>query len=155
MMYLITFDRELLTTPLNAGGYIIWQQDGENLTQLPMAPLELTVEVDDVLQPALRNGFTHPLGLVVDASLVDIMTAPHRLENASAAQLALQAQLEELDTGPVSVADAAHVHQQDRVAREARLDHQEALSTARTARRDLVDRPVNDDLQRHWETRGR
>lgn len=153
MMYLITFDRTIFTTPTSVGQFLVLQEDGEAFHQLTYTRLEVPIETDDVLQPALRKGFEHPDGLLVDESLVDIMTAPHRLEQASGAQLALKAQLDELQTGPISVADASHAQLQDQTAREARLDHQEALSWAQTARKDLLDRPISETLQRHWDKR--
>lgn len=154
MLYLITFDHDLSITPLTVGEFLVHQQDGDTFDQLTFAPLEVPINPDDVLQPALRNGFAHPDGLLVDASLVDIMNEPRQLEQASAAQLVLEAQLDELKTDPILVEDASFEHEQDQVTRDARLDHSEALGWATTARRDLLARPVNDTLQQHWDAQG-
>lgn len=155
MLYLVTFHREVLTTPMSLGEFLVQQQDGESLSSIPFAPVEVPVNIDDVLQPALRNGFVHPQGLVVDASLVDIMAKPQQLQAATAAQQELADQLAQLNTGPVSVADAGFYHQQDQVARTARLDAQEALGWATTARNDILARPVQPTLEQHWQQKGR
>lgn len=154
MLYLIKFDHTVFTSPLSVGELLVRQEDGEAVDQLNFARMEDPIHPDNVLQPALRNGFKHPEGLIVDSSLVDIMAEPHLLEQASASQLALQAQLEELESGPVAVQDASFEHQQDQVARDARIDHGEALNWANTARHELLERQINDELQRHWDMRG-
>jgi len=153
MMYLISFDKTIYTTPISVGQFLVMREDGDVFEQMTYSRLEVPIETDDVLEPALRGGFRHPDGLIVDESLVDIMTAPHRLEQASAAQLALEAQLDELQTGVMSPEEASHSHWQNQVARDARLDHEEALRWAATERKDLLDRPINEELQRHWEKR--
>ncbi|HIW45594.1 MAG TPA: hypothetical protein H9884_01630 [Candidatus Yaniella excrementigallinarum] len=154
MLYLITFDHDVFTSPLSVGELLVKQQDEVPFDQLTFAHFEDPIHPDNVLQPALRNGFAHPDGLVVDASLVDIMSEPHVLEEAGASQLKLEAQLDELKTEPTSVQNAPFEREQDQIARDARLDHDEALNSANTARRDLLARPVNDELQRHWDAKG-
>lgn len=154
MLYLITFDHAVFTSPLSVGELLIKQEDGEADNQLSFAQMQDPIHPDNVLQPALRNGFKHPEGLIVDASLVDIMSQPHLLEQASASQLSLETQLEELENGPVPVQDAGFDREQDQLARDARLDHNEALNWANTARRDLLERPVNNELQKHWDAKG-
>lgn len=154
MLYLITFDHTVYTTPVSVGQMLVRQEDGESVDQLAYAPVEQPISSNDVLQPALRNGFRHPEGLLVDASLVDIMTTPQYLEDAAGAQQQLQDQLAELQTGRVSVTNASHAAQQDQVARDARLDHLEALRWANTSRKNLLERPIKDDLQQHWDTQG-
>ena len=155
MMYLITFNKIIYTTPTSVGQFLVMREDGNAFEQMPFSEPKVPIKIDDVLQPSLRNGFRHPDGLIVDESLVDIMTAPQRLEEASAAQLAVEAQLDELQTGPVSVAQAAHAQQFDQVSREARLDHEEALRWAHTARKDLLERTIDTDLQQYWENSSR
>ena len=152
MLYLITFDHAVYTTPVSVGEFLVRQEDGESFDQLIYAPVEWPINADDVLKPALRNGFRHPDGLLVDASLVDVMTTPQHLEDAAAAQQQLHDQLAELQIGRVPVSNASHVAQQDQMAREARLDHQEAVRWANTARKKLLERPVKDELQQHWDT---
>lgn len=154
MLYLITFDHDISTTPMSVGELVVRHQDGHDLSELEFTTPDIPVDATDVLQPALRNGFRHPHGLLVDSSLVDIMTATHRLEQSSAAQLAVEAQLEELSVGAVAVTHAGHAQLKDQVARDARLDHQEAIAWARTARRELLARPVDQGLQQYWDTRG-
>lgn len=154
MLYLITFDHTVFTSPLSVGELHVKRQDGEAIEQLHFARMNDPIHPDNVLQPALRNGFQHPEGLIVDASLVEIMSQPHQLEQASASQLSLESQLEELRSGPVEVQDASFEQEQDQLARKARLDHSEALNWANTARRDLLERPINSDLQRHWDATG-
>lgn len=154
MLYLITFDHDVSTAELSVGDLLVHRQDGDDLRELEFTAPEVPVDSTDVLQPALRNGFRHPAGLLVDSSLVDIMTATHRLEQASAAQLALEAQLEDLNVAPVAVTHAGHAQLKEQIARDARLDHQEAIASARTARRELLDRPINEGLQQYWDRRG-
>lgn len=154
MLYLIKFDHSVFTSPLSVGELLVKQEDGEARDQLSFAPMQDPIHPDNVLQPALRNGFKHSEGLMVDASLVDIMSQPHLLEQASASQLSLESQLEELENGPVPVQDAGFEREQDQLARDARLDHNEALNWANTARRDLLERPVNTALQKHWDAKG-
>ena len=154
MLYLITFDHVVFTSPLSVGELLVKQEDGEAGEQLNFARMQDPIHPDNVLQPALRNGFKHADGLMVDAGLVDIMSEPHLLEQASASQLNLESQLEQLETGPVSVQAASFEREQDQLARDARLDHNEALNWANTARRDLLARPVNTELQKHWDANG-
>lgn len=154
MLYLITFDHAVFTSPLSVGELLVKQEDGEAGDQLSFARMQAPIHPDNVLQPALRNGFTHPEGLMVDASLVDIMSQSHLLEQSSASQLNLESQLEELETGPAPVQDASFERERDQLARDARLDHGEALNWANTARRDLLERPVNNELQKHWDAKG-
>lgn len=151
MMYLITFNKIIYTTPTSVGQFLVMREDGDAFEQMSFSEPEVSIRIDDVLQPALRSGFRHPDGLLVDESLVDIMTAPQRLEEASAAQLAVEAQLEELQTGAVPVAQAAHAQHIDQLSREARLDHEEALKWAHTERKELLERPVDSGLQEYWE----
>lgn len=151
MMYLITFNKIIYTTPMSVGQFLVQREDGDVFEHLALSEPEVPIKIDDVLQPALRNGFKHPRGLLVDESLVDIMTAPERLQEAAAAQQALETQLEDLQTEPVPVTDAAHLHQVDQLSREARLDQNDAMSWAKTARQDLLDRPVDAELQQHWD----
>ncbi len=155
MLYLITFDHEVYTSESSVGDLHVMEQDGESFDQLTFEPVELPFNADDVLQPALRNGFRHPNGLLVDGGLVDIMTAPARMEKVEASQAELAEQLAELQRGPVPVEDAGHFQQKDQDAREARLDHEESLGWVKTARQDLLKRPVDDRLELHWKTRGR
>jgi len=152
-MYLITFNKIIYTTPTSVGQFLVRRQDGDVFERMTYAEPEVHIKIDDVLQPALRGGFKHPDGLLVDESLVDIMTAPERLEQAAAAQDALETQLSELRTSPVPVTDASHAHQIDQLSREARLDHEEALGWAKTERTDLLNRPIDEALQQHWENR--
>lgn len=154
MLYLITFDHSVFTSPLTVGELLVKREDGESFEQLNFARMEDPIHPDNVLQPALRNGFQHPNGLIVDASLVDIMAQPHLLEQASASQLTLESQLEEVRSGTTGVESATFEREQDKIARDARLDHNEALKSAKTARRDLLERPVNDKLQQHWDAQG-
>lgn len=154
MLYLITFDHAVFTSPLSVGELLVKQEDGEAGDQLSFARIQDPIHPDNVLQPALRNGFKHPEGLMVDASLVDIMSQPHLLEQSSASQLNLESQLEELETGTVPVQDASFGREQDQLARDARLDHGEALNWANTARRELLERPINNELQKHWDAKG-
>lgn len=154
MLYLLTFDHSIYYNPQSVAEFLVQQEDGQTFDQMTFTPVEDPVRIDDVLQPALRSGFKHPEGLLVDASLVEVMFKPQHLEMASAEQLALEAQLEELNTGTTSVEDASFENQQDQVAREARHDHGEALSWANTVRRDLLKRPINNELQQHWDNRG-
>ncbi|NWN88229.1 MAG: hypothetical protein HLX51_06755 [Micrococcaceae bacterium] len=154
MLYLITFDDELYYTSLTVGEFLVHRQDGESLDLMTFFPVEDPIKPDDVLQVALRNGFEHPAGLLVDASLVDIMNKPRHLEQASASQLALEAQLDELESGPTSVEDASFEREQDQIARDARMDHSEALNWANTARRDLLERTIQEQLRKHWDTHG-
>ncbi|GAA4475670.1 hypothetical protein GCM10023190_11640 [Enteractinococcus fodinae] len=153
MMYLITFNKIIYTTPMSVGQFLVSREDGDAFEQMTLTEPEVHIDIDDVLQPALRNGFRHPEGLLVDESLVDIMTAPQRLEMAAQAQSALESQLEELHTDPIPVTDATHAHQVDQLSRKARLDHEEALRWAQNTRNELLERPVDDELQRHWEQR--
>lgn len=154
MLYLITFDHTVYTSPLSAGEMLVKREDHESFDQMNFAHMEDPIHPDNVLQPALRNGFEHPQGLMVDASLVDIMSQPHLLEQASASQLNLESQLDELSNGPTAVEDATFEREQDQLARDARLDHSEALKSANTARRELLERPVNEKLQKHWDAQG-
>lgn len=155
MLYLITFDHDVYTAPSSVGDLHVMEQDGESFEQLSLSPVELPFNSDDVLQPALRHGFAHPQGLLVDGGLVDIMTAPSRLEQAASAQDELVDQLAELDDGPVSVENAGHFQQKGQDAREARLDHEESLGWANTARQDLLKQPIDDQLEMHWKNHGR
>lgn len=155
MLYLITFDHDVYTTPTSVGDLHVMEQDGDSLDQLRLTPVELPFDADDVLQPALRHGFPHPDGLLVDDGLVDIMTAPARLEKAASAQEDLSDQLAELERGPVRVEDAGHFQQKDKDAREARLDYEEALGWATTVRQDLLKEPTEDSLELHWKSHGR
>lgn len=154
MLYLITFGHEVYTSPATVGDLHVMEQDGESIDQLTWSAVELPFNADDVLQPALRNGFRHPNGLMVDGGLVDIMTAPSRLEKAASAQDQLAKQLAELDRDPVPVENAGHVQEKDQDARDARLDHEEALGWVKTARQDVLKRPVNDELEQHWKLHG-
>jgi len=154
MLYLITYDHSVFTSPLSVGELLVRQEDGEAFEHINFAHFDEPIHPDNVLQPALRNGFEHPEGLVVDASLVDIMSQPHLLEQASASQLTLESQLDELQNGPTAVEDASFKQEQDQIARDARLDHTEALNWANTARRELLERPINDRLQQHWDAQG-
>lgn len=154
MLYLITYDHSVFTSPLSVGELLVRQEDGEAFEHINFAHFDDPIHPDNVLQPALRNGFEHPDGLVVDASLVDIMSQPHLLEQASASQLTLESQLDELQDGPTAVEDASFEQEQDQIARDARLDHTEALNWANTARRELLERPINDRLQQHWDAQG-
>src|SRR5699024_5959373 len=106
MLYLITFDHDVFTSPLSVGERLVTHHCEMTFDQLTIAQCEDPMHPDNVLQPALRNGFAHPDGLVVDASLVDIMSEPHVLEEAGATQLKLEAQLDELKTDPTSVQNA-------------------------------------------------
>lgn len=151
MMYLITFNKIIYTTPTSVGQFLVMREDRDAFEQMSFSEPEVHIRIDDVMQPALRNGFRHPDGLLVDESLVDIMTAPQRLQEASAEQLAIEAQLDELQTGPVPVAQAAHAQHVDQLSREARLDHEEALRWAHTERKDLLARSINTELQQYWE----
>lgn len=153
MMYLITSSKIIYTTPTSVGQFLVLREDGDAFEQLTYTEPETPIRIDDVLQPALRNGFPHPDGLLVDESLVDIMTAPQRLEEASGAQLALEAQLDELHTGPIPITDASHAHQVGQLSRKARVDHEEALIWAHDARKKFLERPIDTELQRHWEKR--
>jgi|SRR5690625_3623789 len=155
MLYLITFDRDIATTPSSVGDLHVMEQDGEPFDQLSFTSVELPFNVDDVLQPALRHGFRHPQGLIVDGGLVDIMTAPARLQDAATAQDALAQQLAELRTEPVRVEDAGHFQQTEQDARDARLDYEEALGWANTARQDLLKKPIDESLERYWQTQGK
>ena len=155
MLYLITFDHDVYTSPSTVGDLHVMEQDGESFEQLRWSAVELPFHYDDALQPALRSGFRHPKGLLVDGGLVDIMTAPSRLEQAASAQDALADQLAELDRGPVAVENAGHVQQKDQDARDARLDHEESLGWANTARQDLLKRPIDDGLELHWKSHGK
>lgn len=155
MLYLITFDRDVYTTPSSVGDLLVMEQDGESFDRLKLTPVDPPFNADDVLQPALRHGFRHPNGLLVDGGFVDIMTAPARLEEAASAQSELADQLAELHRGPVRVEDAGHVQQQEQNARDARLDHEEALGWANTAREDLLKRSVDDQLELYWKTNGK
>lgn len=155
MLYLITFDHDVYTSPSTVGDLHVMEQDGESIEQLRWSAVELPFNSNDVLQPALRNGFRHPKGLMVDGGLVDIMTAPSRLEKAASAQDQLAEQLAELDRGPVPVENAGHVQQKDQDARDARLDHEESLGWVKTAREDLLKRPINDWLEQHWKSHGK
>src|SRR5699024_1473224 len=103
MLYLITFDHDVFTSPLSVGELLVKQQDEVPFDQLTFPHFEDPIHPDNVLQPAIRNGFAHPDGVVVDASRVDIMSEPHVLEAAGASQLKLEAQLDELKAEPPSV----------------------------------------------------
>ena len=153
MLYLITFNKIIYTTPTSVGQFLVLREDGGAFEKMSLSEPEVSIRIDDVLQPALRSGFRHPDGLLVDESLVDIMTAPQRLEQASAAQLAIEAQLQELEPDAVPVAQASHAQTVDQLSREARLDHEEALKWAHTERKDLLERPIDAELQRHWDNR--
>ena len=155
MLYLITFDHDVYTSAASVGDLHVMEQDGESVDQLKFSPVELPFNSDDALQPALRNGFRHPQGLLVDGGLVDIMTAPARLEQAASAQQELADQLAELDRGPIPVENAGHLQQKDNDARDARLDYEEQLGWAKTARQDLLKRPIDESLELHWKTHGR
>src|SRR5690625_1315525 len=113
MMYLISFDKTIYTTPISVGQFLVMREDGDVFEQMTYSRPEVPIETDDVLEPALRGGFRHPDGLIVDESLVDIMTAPERLEQAAAAQDALETQLNDLRTSPVTVTNASQAHQID------------------------------------------
>lgn len=153
MMYLITSNKIIYTTPMSVGQFLVLREDGDVFEQMTYTEPEVPIRIDDVLQPALRNGFPHPDGLLVDESLVDIMTGPQRLEEASAAQQTLETQLEELSTGPIPITDATHAHQVDQLSRKARIDHEESLRWARKERKEFLERPIDAELQDHWEKR--
>lgn len=154
MLYLVTFSRQLFTTPVSVGEFLVRREAGVSADQLEVTALEAPVTIEDVLQPALRSGFMHPEGLLVDESLVDIMTAPARLTDAFEAQEGLVEQLAQLGADSVPVGDAPLQHLKDRDAREARLDHEEALSWAKTTRKDLLARDIDPTLEAHWNTHG-
>lgn len=154
MLYLITFNRQLYTTPVSVGEFLVHREAGASADQLEFTALEAPVAMDNVLQPALRSGFLHPEGLLVDESLVDIMTAPARMTDAIRVQDELAEQLAQLGSDSVPVGDAPLQHLKDQDARNARLDHEEALSWAKTARKDLLARDRDATLETHWNSRG-
>src|SRR5699024_2449413 len=68
--------------------------------------------------------------------------------------LKLDAQVDELKTESTLVQNAPFEREQDQVAWAARLDHDEALNSANTARRGLLARTLNDAIRRHCDAKG-
>lgn len=140
MLYLVEPDGSLYQTPVSVGRALVRRNvEKKSLDTLEWQPLpkdDETVNIDDMLDAALRFGIPTWRGLIVDAGFVSTLGAPALLKDARTQWNAVAEQLAQISSDKVSYPDRSS-----------------KISQAQHQRNELLNKPINPDLAKHWKKR--